>query len=439
MSYRLFFILVIIFSSVIAYITLLNPDKVFLRLPRGEPYELPLMVVILGSFALGAIIAFLITFVRDFKRAFGDMQESRRFKRQQGVRDLYAEGLTSLLADNKEAAISAFQKVVLKEPNFVNAYTRLGDIARSDGKYSDAIHFHQRALRIDEKNLEVLFALEKDYCTAGRHEECIEILSRILSIDRDNIAARNRLRDLRIKRKEWGEAQQIQQQIIRLLKSTDNITEENNILAGIKYEIAKEKIDKQEYTEAIKFLRESIKINKEFLPAHLLLGDAYEKMQDSKEAIRAWEKGFEIVPSQYFLVRLEEHHMKEGRPSKILEMYNDAISKYPDDLSLIFNLGRVYYELEMIDEAADQFQRLEIRAPNFPGVHAFLGGVLEKRNQYANAMDEYRKALKMASVAEIPYSCSKCGNTTLGWKDKCEACGKWDSYKMTLVERDRNR
>ena len=81
----------------------------------------------------------------------------------------------------------------------------------------------------------------------------------------------------------------------------------------------------------------------------------------------------------------------------MIALYRYAAERMPDDLALAAALGRVYFELEMLDEAAEQFEKLEVRAPDLPVVHAYLGAVFERRGETRDAFEEYRRALRLGA------------------------------------------
>ena len=62
----------------------------------------------------------------------------------------------------------------------------------------------------------------------------------------------------------------------------------------------------------------------------------------------------------------------------------------------------------MLDEAAEQFEKLEMRAPDMPVVHAFLGAVFERRGEARAAFDEYRRALRLGHAFDWPHRCQAC-------------------------------
>src|SRR3989442_6552479 len=87
----------------------------------------------------------------------------------------------------------------------------------------------------------------------------------------------------------------------------------------------------------------------------------------------------------------------------MIALYRAAVDRAPDDLALAVALGRVYFELEMLDEAADQFEKIEVRAPDLPVVHAFLGAVFERRGETREAFAEYRRALRPGDAVDRPH------------------------------------
>ena len=97
-------------------------------------------------------------------------------------------------------------------------------------------------------------------------------------------------------------------------------------------------------------------------------------------------------------------------------------------------LGRVYFELEMLDEAADVFEKLEVRAPDLPVIHAFLGAVFERRGDTRDAFEEYRRALRMSHgvrlAASLPRRAAPPPPT---WQDRCPQCQRWNTLRPSPI------
>jgi lipopolysaccharide biosynthesis regulator YciM len=113
----------------------------------------------------------------------------------------------------------------------------------------------------------------------------------------------------------------------------------------------------------------------------------------------------------------------------MIALYRAASERAPDNLALAVALGRVYFELEMLDEAADQFEKVEVRAPDMPIVHAFLGAVFERRGETRDAFEEYRRALRLDHVFDWPHQCAACGARAPVWDDRCPQCHRWNTLR----------
>ena len=159
-----------------------------------------------------------------------------------------------------------------------------------------------------------------------------------------------------------------------------------------------------------------------FVPAAVELGDAQERAGDLREAVRTWERAADAQPALVLLGRLERVYRNEGRPSRMIALYRTASDRAPDNLAVAVGLGRVYFELEMLDEAADQFEKVEVRAPDRPIVHAFLAAVFERRGEIREAFEEYRRALRLARGFDWPHACAACGATATVWDPRCPRC-----------------
>jgi tetratricopeptide (TPR) repeat protein len=229
-------------------------------------------------------------------------------------------------------------------------------------------------------------------------------------------------RDDLIERRRWAEALEVQ---TRLLQEAprDRRTAEETVLAGLHYEVARDRLERSDRPAAVTHL-------KDFVPAALLLGDIHLKAGEPREALRVWERAAEASHAALPLLgRLEQLHRTEGRPTRMISLYQEALARHPDNQALAFGLGRVYFELAMLDEAAEQFQKMEVRAPDLPQIHAYLGAILERRGQFRDAMEEYRRALRLSDSVEWPHRCAGCGAMHSRWIDRCPTCRRWNTFR----------
>lgn len=237
-------------------------------------------------------------------------------------------------------------------------------------------------------------------------------------------------RDALIERGRFAEALEIQTRVVQAAPREERAAEAT-VLAGLHYEIGRERLEKEDRAAgAISHLKDALRAQPDFVPAALLLGEAHLKAGEPREALRVWERAAEgAQPALPVLSRIEQLHRAEGRPTRMISLYQDALARQPDNLALAFGLGRVYFELAMLDEAAEQFQKMEVRAPELPLIHAYLGAILERRGQFRDAIEEYRRALRESDRIEWPHRCGACGAAHARWIDRCPTCRRWNTSR----------
>ena len=236
-------------------------------------------------------------------------------------------------------------------------------------------------------------------------------------------------RDALIERRRWSDALATQTQLLPVVPREEKAAEEA-ILAGLHYETGRERLERGDLAGATSQLKEALRVQPDFVPAALLLGEAHLKAGEPRDALRVWERAAEATqPALPVLARIEQRHREEGRPTRMIGLYQNALDRHPDNLALAFGLGRVYFELAMLDEAAEQFQKMEVRAADLPLIHAYLGAILERRGQFRDAMEEYRRALRLSDSVQWPHHCEACGALHPRWVDRCPSCRRWNTSR----------
>ncbi|HSE93295.1 MAG TPA: tetratricopeptide repeat protein [Methylomirabilota bacterium] len=263
---------------------------------------------------------------------------------------------------------------------------------------------------------------------AGRRDEARRCYLDALGRRKHDVDALRGLRTLAIDAGSWPEALGFAERVVAAAPAAARAAE-SGWLAAVQYELGRAESRRGQPQAAISHFRSALRADKGFLPAALALGEAWEAAGDPREAVRAWERALEHAPALPLLACLERAYRREGRPSRMIALYRSALERVPDDRALGVALGRVYLELEMLDEAADQFEKVEVRAPDLPVVHAFLGAVFERRGEAREAFAEYRKALHLTGAFDWPQRCAACGGTAPAWQDRCPGCGRWNTLR----------
>jgi tetratricopeptide (TPR) repeat protein len=260
---------------------------------------------------------------------------------------------------------------------------------------------------------------------AGRVDEAVRLYQDARARAPHDVAMLRALRDLLIELARWREALDVQQSLAIAVPGAERSVE-LSMLAAVHYELGREALGAGRFTDATAAFRHALRADRGFVPAAVALGDAHDAAGDPREAVRVWERAVEMPGSLPILARLERVYRLAGRPSRMIALYRAASERSPDDIAVAVALGRVYLELEMLDEAADHFEKIEVRAPDAPAVHAYLGVVFERRGDIPEAFEEYRKALRLADAFSWPHRCTACETTVPTWQDRCPRCRRWN-------------
>jgi lipopolysaccharide biosynthesis regulator YciM len=428
---RLIFAIFAVFAIVIVlYFDRLNPEAVTINLSSNYSYTISMVGFFLVSFALGSVIVILFTLLRDAKNIFLDWRNRQRQKVEARVQETFSKGLYAYLSGKYDQAISFFRDIMKVEPNHFYTLLRIGDAYQQERNYSEAIKFHKRAKKVDEKSLEAQFALANDYVLSASYDEAVSVIQEVIKKDSSNIEALVRLRDIYIKTGKWDGAHELQGRVVKHRKES---IEDLRLLMGLRYEFARVLFNRGDRGKSKKLLKGIIRADKDFIPAYVTLGDIFVEEGDGGEAADLWEKGYYMNYSEILLHKLEDFYLQLGEPDKIIWIYKKAISLNPQNPALKFYLGKLYYRLEMLDEAFDILAELEGTESSMPELYKLLGTIYERKEELGKAVAEFKKALGLRKRVVVPYFCPICDCHTYEWSGRCPRCGAWNSFTVSPV------
>jgi tetratricopeptide (TPR) repeat protein len=165
-----------------------------------------------------------------------------------------------------------------------------------------------------------------------------------------------------------------------------------------------------------------------------MLGETALLQGSAAGALAEWRRGYGVTGSPVFLQRIEDHFIERARPAEAIQTLHELISGADNDLLPRYYLGRLYYRLEMLDEALRQLSSIADRVAVSPTFHLLLARIHERRGQLDGAARSYLAAIKQAGLAATEYLCDACGSGFGAWSDRCEACGSWGSLELDFEE-----
>ncbi len=382
------------------------------------------------------LVGFLITIVFGISREAGRMLDrwrSRRTRRRaEEIEEEYSRGLVAVLEGSEEEALGHFRAVLERDSRHFNTLLKLGEVLRHQGRHEDAIEYHRKAQNLKDDDTRPLYALVEDYEAKGDMDRARNVLGKIIGINKHSVSAWRKLRSLHVKEENWDDAWAAHQKVERY--STTRDPADRRVGHGIRYEIAGARLRAGKSREAVGLLRRLLKEDARFIPAHVRLGAALEDEGQETQAVEAWYRGFESTGSPIFLTTLEDYYLRREQPLAAIEALKQCVSLTDKDTLPSFYLGKLYFRLEMLDDAMSTLSSLEGRATYAPTLHFLLGRIHERRRNYRESAFEYRKVIKEMELVQIEYRCAACGEESMEWTARCVACGEWNGVEVNFRE-----
>ena len=262
----------------------------------------------ISSFGLGVILVFIGYLARDTKRAIQGYRKSRQKKKSQSLKEESDRGMDDLLRGDLPKAKAHFVEILKKDPSQIDLYFRLSEIAVKEGDDEGAINWLERARLIDMRNVEILLHEAGLYQRMKRFDEAIRILNRAIGLDETNQKAFKSLRKIYLDSQRWEEAIKIQKSILKFTKGKQTEEEEALFYLGLKYEHARDLLNRggEDHLEsALKETKEIIRERKNFEPGFVLLGDIYLR-------IGRWAYGRQGLGKKLHPIQVDHLHPSPG-------------------------------------------------------------------------------------------------------------------------------
>jgi tetratricopeptide (TPR) repeat protein len=148
--------------------------------------------------------------------------------------------------------------------------------------------------------------------------------------------------------------------------------------------------------EALKYLERSLALNPRYFLAWNAIGLAQSMKGNFQEATAAFQKSLEINP-QFTEARnnLGTIYQELGFVDKAEQEFKKALEdiNYPSRELPYYNLARLYFLLDRIDEAYENVQRAIQVKKRLAMAHDLKGQILERKGDIKGAIDSYEEAV----------------------------------------------
>jgi superkiller protein 3 len=364
---------------------------------------------------------------------------------------LFAEALEAV--DRPDEARTAIRRALALNERDALALRQAASLELRAGKPREAAAFLERAVGVDDKDLNTVLDLGEAYEAAGELEKSLgafEGASRLLPGDRDiaglTKAVLRKLRrdadverlcvellmqdprdvdalfDLAIARRNQGNLEGAHESAVKLVELRPQDVHVLNELGIILSELGRHQgavdvfsraleadpkaehalVNKAlalrrlgEHREALACLREAVEINPHEAANWNLLGLTYSALDMHSKALEAYDRGLEVAPNHTFLLNNKGKALVDtGNLEGAVECFTAATASDPRDEKAQLNLGISLDRLGRLDEAEVALERARELNPTSPDILNNLGRVKMSKRDFAGALTVFEAAVK---------------------------------------------
>ncbi len=428
-------VLLVVFIS---FLTQRNVDLLVEPFELGAGLEVPLYIALLAVFLAGLLPPATALLVASLKRDLWSRRERRRSREIESLDHRFRRATDFHFDGQLSKAAALLDELLTERPEHFATLLRYGQVLRQQGNTTEALEAHRRASVLYPRSVSLLYQLAEDYDAVGEEQVATEIRNRILRDFPDHgLDVMRRRRDWAMAAGEWDAAMRLHEQIGARLKETgdaDGLEREQSVSQGLTYQRGVALLERDRPDEAAAIFRELLEQEPLFVPAGIMLGEAELMAGNEEAALDDWRQGFKRTGSPVYLQRIEDYHIEAEAPAQAIETLRSLIANTGNDVLLRFFLGRLYYRLEMHDEALKVLEGIGERLDDSPTYHFLLGRIRQRRSDQLGAMARYRTCLKRLGVSSINFSCQVCGTRFGEWQARCDACGSWNAVDLDVRE-----
>lgn len=428
----------LVVTIAVAYLSVLNRDLLvqpfWLTGVPGSGWNVPLFLVVLAVFLSGFLPVVVRMMVETVRRDLTERRARRESRAQESLDQTFRRAVDLIEDGQPTRAIRELEVVLAARPDDFSALLAHGSALRSLGRSGEAVRSHQRAAETYPRSVAVQYALAADFEAAGDETTAEEIRNRILrDFPSRGLAVLRERRAQAVAAGDWRHASRYQDEIDALLDSAGESQRKSpEIRLGLDYQRAVTLLEEERPDDAVEVLQDLIERDPGFRPARVLLGEARLLQGRPDEAVAAWRMGFVETGSPTFLLRIEDHFIENEEPQEAIDTLRELIASRPEDVLARFFLGRLYYRLEMHDDAWRTLAPLEERVESSPTYHFLLGRIHERRGEIAKAVERFERSARLLGVRNAEFACSECDHRYGEWMDRCEECGAWGTVELSV-------
>lgn len=421
----------------VSYLSSQNDELLDRRFALTPATSVPLYGVLIAVFFVGFLPAVSVLLTQSLQRDLQERRERRRSREAKSLKGSFRRAI-DFRADGQwgKGAIE-LEALMTEQPEDFGTLLYYGEALRELGRVDEAIDVHRRLSVLYPQGVAALYELARDYEARAEPEVAEQIYDRVLrDFPGQGLRILRQRRDEALLAQDWATAVQLQERVDGLLDEggVAAASGEADVRRGLEYETAVAWLEADRHEGALERVDSILAEAPDYVPARILRGEILLAGGDEEGAVQTWRDGYLDSGRPVFLQRIEDHFIERENPLQAIETLHGLIGESRDEVLPRFFLGRLYYRLEMHDEAYRALKGLEERVHVSQTFHYLMGRIHERRGEVKLALERYRTSLRQAGVRQAEFVCRSCGARTGEWTDRCETCGRWNVVELDFQE-----
>ena len=263
--------------------------------------------------------------------------------------------------------------------------------------------FCNRVLRLDPRNVRVLYQLAEIHRVAGRNVQAETQYSQVLEIDPNFAAAWVSRGDNAMAIQLFGRAAEYFQKALELQPGS----------VVVRLKLAEAYVRDRQYDRARPLLEEVLKAQGDEASANLLLGDLLMGQGKPEEAVSAYTKAWQKMPTAEAQLKLAQALAAAGRIEEAARRYQDLIQRSPYNAQARLGYGELLLIQGQKEKALEEFRsalrfagdvttrekaarRMVELKPDDIETRMRLAGYLREQYKYDGAIAQYEAVLRLS-------------------------------------------
>ncbi len=180
----------------------------------------------------------------------------------------------------------------------------------------------------------------------------------------------------------------------------------NSLEAMRHYAYGIDLMNKYLLSDAIKQFEKAIEFDSNFVASYLQLCPLLYNQGEMQKGDQAFQKllslKYKAAPQEKYRIDCLEAGIRSDS-RKIIEVSQQWLKQYPDDLDANLNLAGIYYSIRNFEQAAHYYKQVLTIDPNYKMAYNVLGYVYANTGDYSNAIATLNKYKELAPDEPNPY------------------------------------